>query len=173
MAIPEKRSGGSKQQKQHGYVHGFTRAGPDRPTRPARFPPPRLPAPLPFWEAAPPLEGGLGRGETLARALGKSGVSPQLVLEITRTLAPHFDFRSAQPGHRFRIARGPQGELVDFEYLTAPNTGWHMERSGEGYEVTPDAQRVFEFKRLGLRLRPGEAGLVMSKFGWHIMKRVE
>ncbi len=45
--------------------------------------------------------------------------------------------------------------------------------SGESYEVTPDAKLVFEFKRLGLRLKPGEAGLVMTQFGWHIMKRVE
>ncbi|HEU5055075.1 MAG TPA: peptidylprolyl isomerase [Kofleriaceae bacterium] len=45
--------------------------------------------------------------------------------------------------------------------------------SGDSYEVTPDAKLVFEFKRLGLRLKPGEAGLVMSQFGWHVMKRVE
>jgi hypothetical protein len=45
--------------------------------------------------------------------------------------------------------------------------------SGEAYDVTPDAKLVFEFKRLGLRLKPGEAGLVLSQFGWHIMKRVE
>ena len=44
---------------------------------------------------------------------------------------------------------------------------------GDSYEVTPDAKLVFEFKRLGLRLKLGEAGLVMSQFGWHIMKRVE
>jgi hypothetical protein len=44
---------------------------------------------------------------------------------------------------------------------------------GEAYDVTPDAKLVFEFKRLGLRLKPGEAGLVMSQFGWHVMKRVE
>ena len=87
-------------------------------------------------------EGELGRGETLARALGREGVSPQLVLEITRTLAPHFDFRSAQPGHRFSIARGPQGELVNFEYLTRPNTGWRIERSGDGYEVTRREARL-------------------------------
>ena len=87
-------------------------------------------------------EGELGRGETLARALGAEGISPQLVLEITRTLAPHFDFRSAQPGHRFRIARDPEGALVDFEYLTAPNTGWRIERSGEGYEVTRREARL-------------------------------
>jgi len=45
--------------------------------------------------------------------------------------------------------------------------------TGESYEVTPDAKLVFEFKRMGLRLKLGEAGLVMSKYGWHIMKRVE
>jgi murein DD-endopeptidase MepM/ murein hydrolase activator NlpD len=87
-------------------------------------------------------EGELGRGETLARALGREGVSPQLALEITRTLAPHFDFRSAQPGHRFSIARGAQGELVHFEYLTEPNTGWRIERKGDGYEVTRREARL-------------------------------
>lgn len=45
--------------------------------------------------------------------------------------------------------------------------------SGVSYEVTPDAQLVFEFKRLGLRLDVGESGMVLSKFGWHVMKRVE
>src|SRR5262245_34691101 len=87
-------------------------------------------------------EGELGRGETLARALDRKGVSAQLVLEITRTLAPHFDFRSAQPGHRFSIARGPQGELVHFEYLTEPNTGWRIDKSGDGYEVTRREARL-------------------------------
>jgi parvulin-like peptidyl-prolyl isomerase len=45
--------------------------------------------------------------------------------------------------------------------------------SGESYDVTPSAQLVFEFKRLGLRLRVGEVGLVKSEFGWHVMKRIE
>ena len=44
---------------------------------------------------------------------------------------------------------------------------------GTAYEVSPDAGLVFEFKRLGLRLDVDECGLVLSKFGWHIMKRVE
>jgi hypothetical protein len=45
--------------------------------------------------------------------------------------------------------------------------------SGDAYEVTGEAAFVFEFKRMSLRLKVGEAGLVMSKFGWHIIKRVE
>ena len=44
---------------------------------------------------------------------------------------------------------------------------------GTAYEVAPDAGLVFEFKRLGLRLDVDECGVVLSKFGWHIMKRVE
>lgn len=80
-------------------------------------------------------EGELGRGETLARALGEQGISPELIHEITTSLAPHFDFRSAQPGHRFRIARDPRGEVVHFEYLTEPNTGWRLDRVGDRFEV--------------------------------------
>lgn len=46
-------------------------------------------------------------------------------------------------------------------------------QTGEAYTVTADAQFVFEFKRLALRLEPGEAGLVLTGFGWHVMKRLE
>ncbi|MBA3395336.1 MAG: peptidylprolyl isomerase [Deltaproteobacteria bacterium] len=40
------------------------------------------------------------------------------------------------------------------------------------YEVTPDAPMVEPFKNLSLRLQEGEAGLVKSPFGWHVIKRV-
>jgi parvulin-like peptidyl-prolyl isomerase len=46
-------------------------------------------------------------------------------------------------------------------------------QTAKSYTVTPDAGLVFEFKRLGMRLNVGEAGLVQSTFGWHIMKRIE
>jgi parvulin-like peptidyl-prolyl isomerase len=45
--------------------------------------------------------------------------------------------------------------------------------SGESYQVRPDSELVFEFKRMALRLRVGEAGVVQSHFGWHVMKRIE
>jgi hypothetical protein len=46
-------------------------------------------------------------------------------------------------------------------------------QTGDAYTVTADAQFIFEFKRLALRLQPGEAGLVLTGFGWHVMKRIE
>ena len=46
-------------------------------------------------------------------------------------------------------------------------------KSGEGYDVTPDAQLVEPFKKLSLRLNVGEVGVVKTEFGIHIIKRVE
>jgi hypothetical protein len=43
----------------------------------------------------------------------------------------------------------------------------------DGYEVSPDAHLVLEFRRLGLRLHIGEVGVVESTFGFHVMKRAE
>jgi parvulin-like peptidyl-prolyl isomerase len=40
------------------------------------------------------------------------------------------------------------------------------------YEVSPDSQMLEPLKNLALRLKEGEAGLVKSPFGWHIIKRV-
>jgi parvulin-like peptidyl-prolyl isomerase len=44
--------------------------------------------------------------------------------------------------------------------------------SGRAYEVSPDAPLVLPFKKLSLRLKENEAGLVKTEFGWHIIKRV-
>jgi peptidyl-prolyl cis-trans isomerase D len=46
-------------------------------------------------------------------------------------------------------------------------------KSGEAYTVDSAAQLVFEFKRMSMRLNVGEAGLVKTMFGWHVIKRVE
>jgi peptidylprolyl isomerase/peptidyl-prolyl cis-trans isomerase D len=46
-------------------------------------------------------------------------------------------------------------------------------QTGDAYDVSAEAQLVFEFRRMGLRLNVGETGLVLTQFGWHIMKRVE
>ncbi len=68
-----------------------------------------------------------------------------------------------------RVRAGEAIEPLMAEFSTDPGSA----TSGESYEVRPDSQLVFEFKRLGLRLKVGEAGLVRSQFGWHVMKRIE
>ncbi|MEO7731875.1 MAG: peptidylprolyl isomerase [Kofleriaceae bacterium] len=44
--------------------------------------------------------------------------------------------------------------------------------TGKPYAVSDEAPLVEPFKNLALRLKLGEAGLVRSPFGWHVMKRV-
>ena len=44
--------------------------------------------------------------------------------------------------------------------------------SAKVYDVSPDAPMVEPFKKLSLRLKENEAGLVKSPFGWHIIKRL-
>lgn len=44
--------------------------------------------------------------------------------------------------------------------------------NARAYEVSKDAPYVDKFKKLALRLKVGESGLVKTEFGWHVMKRV-
>ena len=44
--------------------------------------------------------------------------------------------------------------------------------TGKTYEVGPSTGFVQPFKDLSLRLKMGEAGLVKTQFGWHVIKRV-
>lgn len=44
--------------------------------------------------------------------------------------------------------------------------------TGKPYTVVTDSPMVEPFKQLALRLKLGEAGLVKTTFGWHIIKRV-
>ena len=46
-------------------------------------------------------------------------------------------------------------------------------KSGNSYDATPDAGLVEPFKKLSLRLKPGEVGVVKTDFGFHIIQRVD
>ena len=46
-------------------------------------------------------------------------------------------------------------------------------KSGIAYPVTARARLVPEFIDLALRLKPGEAGIVKSQWGFHVMQRVK
>jgi parvulin-like peptidyl-prolyl isomerase len=46
-------------------------------------------------------------------------------------------------------------------------------KTGTSYDATPDAGLVEPFKKLSLRLKPGEVGVVKTEFGYHIIQRVD
>ena len=60
--------------------------------------------------------GTLQPGQSLASALAEAGVTPDIVHLIARELRPLFDFRRAQPGHRYRLVRGLDGEIIEFRF---------------------------------------------------------
>lgn len=72
--------------------------------------------------------GRLAAGETLASALRNQGVAPRTIYRIVEELRPIFDFRHAQPGHRYSLTLGPGGELVDFRYSTDSEHSYHLFR---------------------------------------------
>jgi parvulin-like peptidyl-prolyl isomerase len=64
-------------------------------------------------------------------------------------------------------AGGDMAKLMK-EYSEDPGS----KDNARAYEVSKNATLVEPFKRLSLRLKEGEAGLVKTEFGWHIIKRV-
>jgi len=60
--------------------------------------------------------GTLLPGQSLASALAEAGVRSDIVNLIARELQPIFDFRRAQPGHRYRLVRDLDGEIIEFRF---------------------------------------------------------
>ncbi|MEO6771942.1 MAG: peptidylprolyl isomerase [Kofleriaceae bacterium] len=67
-------------------------------------------------------------------------------------------------------AKAPDADFAKLmkEYSEDPGS----KDTGKAYDVAADSQMVEPFKKLSLRLKEGEVGLVKSPFGWHIIKRV-
>ncbi len=99
--------------------------------------------------------GELAAGETLASSLGRQGITPDVVHVISRELASLFDFRRAQPGHRYRLTRDAEGALVAFRYQVSSVDSYVLRRAGDGWAA---AQEQAELRPQVARI----AGLVMS-----------
>ena len=67
--------------------------------------------------------------------------------------------------------RRPSGCMEFARAATADIEG--SAKSGSAYPVTARARLVPEFIDLALRLKPGEAGIVKSQWGFHVMQRVK
>ncbi len=92
---------------------------------------PELPAP-PLYEV---FEGEIEAGTAIGRLLEEDGLPASEIHAITRAMKPHFDFRRARPGHRYRVERELDGTLVSFEYLTSSTEGYRLRVTEDGYEV--------------------------------------
>jgi murein DD-endopeptidase MepM/ murein hydrolase activator NlpD len=79
--------------------------------------------------------GELARGDTLASALARANVPPNIVHLVTRRTATEFDFRRSQPGHRFRLTQDLDGRVLDFRYWTSPTESIRMALQDERYIV--------------------------------------
>jgi murein DD-endopeptidase MepM/ murein hydrolase activator NlpD len=94
-----------------------------------------------FREAAGPappspvVEDRIEAGDTLLGALGRHGVGASTVAVIVRELRPHFDFRRARPGHRYRLERGEDGALLSFRYDVSAHEHYELVRQGERFEA--------------------------------------
>jgi murein DD-endopeptidase MepM/ murein hydrolase activator NlpD len=100
-------------------------------------------APRPAPEAAPPsarksevLAGSLERGQTLAEALSRSGLSADRIFLVVREMSPIFNFRYSMPGDRFRLVLSPAGEVLSFVYERSPAERYEIKREGQGYAAT-------------------------------------
>ena len=104
-------------------------------------------------QAHPPrLEGQQRRRRRSARQEARSRALEKLVKE---TVA--------------KLKKGEKIEPLMKELSEDPGSA----KTGEGYDVTPDAGLVEPFKNLSLRLKVGEVGVVKTQFGIHIIQRTE
>lgn len=68
-----------------------------------------------------------------------------------------------------KIKKGVKFEKLMAELSEDPGSA----KSGRSYDATPQAGLVPPFKKLSLRLKKDEVGVVKTRFGIHIIKRVE
>ena len=99
----------------------------------------------------------------LAKSYGPEGLDPR-ARNRTRAEADELAVKLLE-----RVRAGEDIDALMMQYSEDPGTA----KTAAPYDVTGDAQLVFTFKRLSLRLKVGEAGLVQTVYGWHIIKRVE
>lgn len=85
---------------------------------------------------SPIVEDRIEAGDTLLEALSRHGVAASTVAVIVREMKPHFDFRRARPGHRYRLERGEDGALLSFRYDVSAHERYEMvQRDGGGFDT--------------------------------------
>lgn len=127
---------------------------------------------------APPPPDPIESADILARPAGTNPVEVQHILVGWAGLATTRDPRA-------KARTKADADALATEVLAKVRAGGDMAAlmkqysedpasadSGKTYPVEPDSPYVEPFRNLSLRLNVGEAGLVKTAFGWHIVKRV-
>jgi len=79
--------------------------------------------------------GAILSGQTLNGSLRKRGIEGDIIGLITLVMAPHFNFRHAQPGNTYRLVRDDSGNLLEFRYWTSELDSYKLSRDGAQYVV--------------------------------------
>jgi murein DD-endopeptidase MepM/ murein hydrolase activator NlpD len=123
----------------------FTPGLPDAPTEPEAF------APRPTRRTPTEIvtHGELRPGDTLASAMARANVPPHVVHLVASRTSEVFDFRHAQPGHRFDLTQDLDGRVLEFRYHTSSIDsieltlvdGAYVARRAQA-ELTPRVSRI-------------------------------
>ena len=88
-------------------------------------------------------KGQLERGQSLSTALRAQGISSATIHLVAREMKGTFNFRHAQPGHRYRLTQDPDGQVLEFQYSTSPERSfrltWH-----EGHYAVEENQSTLQ-----------------------------
>ena len=128
---------------------------------------------------APPPPDPLESADILARAATAGPVEVQHILIGWQGLSksthdPRADKRTKAEADALasavlaKVRAGGAMAALMKQYSEDPGSS----ATGKPYTVVADSAMVEPFKQLALRLKVGEAGLVKTGFGWHVVKRV-
>ena len=79
-----------------------------------------------------PVEGKVGKSDTLGRVLKKSGLSAADADEVIRALSSVLDFRTIRAGQTYHIARRPDGRVERFDLELAKSRHVRAVRDAAG-----------------------------------------
>ncbi len=77
------------------------------------------------------IEGAVEPGDTIARALTRSGIDAKQAFGIIEALKPVFNFRLCRAGERFEALQAPDGKIQRFAYHKNAEVSYLVERHGK------------------------------------------
>jgi murein DD-endopeptidase MepM/ murein hydrolase activator NlpD len=90
------------------------------------------------------VTGRVPRNGTLSGALRGSGVAPEMVETVARSLRGVFDVRAARPGDFYALIRDSSGQLLSFEYQRGRAEVYRVERDSAGNLVASHEAAALE-----------------------------